>query len=278
MHDIVLFCKSYAGDLERSKVLLESINKYNVDNIPFVICVPEEDSQLFKDAGFKSVIHDIDVLGNHIIQNWYTQQIIKMSAWKVLDTYNYIMIDSDSYFIKKFHKKDFLWKDSIPYTVCHEQKELWEYNMIRSNKDRRFREQHHRDHNGFCGTRKIVQNLMKRPGKALDFGPGPVIWNTQVWKELEYWLEKQDKTYEDAIKISPSEFTWYGEMLIKMQSWEDRIPIIPIDPIFKFFHHREEWEDYKEWRITERQLSEHYFGIVMQSNWKAPLKYEENLF
>ena len=48
METVVLYCKSYHLDVHRAKSLLDSINKYNVDNIPFYISVPESDMHLFK--------------------------------------------------------------------------------------------------------------------------------------------------------------------------------------------------------------------------------------
>ena len=33
MHDLVLFCKTYAGDIKRFKILKASIDKFNTDNI-----------------------------------------------------------------------------------------------------------------------------------------------------------------------------------------------------------------------------------------------------
>ena len=47
MNKIVLYCKSYAGDYERVKVLVESIHKFNKDNIPTFISVPSKDVVLF---------------------------------------------------------------------------------------------------------------------------------------------------------------------------------------------------------------------------------------
>jgi hypothetical protein len=192
-----------------------------------------------------------------------------MSAGIALELENYIMIDSDSYFIKEFFESDFIYSGNIPYTVCHQQKELWEYNMERSARDNFFRMQHCSDHIGFCKTRKEVQDMMERPGKALDFGPGPVVWHTEVWRDLDVLCREGGETFGSLIEKVPSEFTWYGETLLTQET----IPLIPLDPLFKFFHHREQYFDYKERGITEEMLSQQYLGIVMQSNWKAPTSY-----
>lgn len=41
-YNFVLFCKTYKGDFERFKILKNSIDKFNVENIPFYISCPEE--------------------------------------------------------------------------------------------------------------------------------------------------------------------------------------------------------------------------------------------
>jgi hypothetical protein len=48
MNKIVLYTKTYRRDLERVKLLTESIKTHNKDNIPFYISFPKEDEQLFK--------------------------------------------------------------------------------------------------------------------------------------------------------------------------------------------------------------------------------------
>ena len=47
MSPLTIYCKSYSKDVQRCKILFDSILKYNKDNIPFYISVPKEDIQLF---------------------------------------------------------------------------------------------------------------------------------------------------------------------------------------------------------------------------------------
>jgi hypothetical protein len=70
MDSIVLYCKSYAPDVNRVQNLLESIIKYNKDNIPFYISVPESDIDLFKRTLGNDVIiiSDESIYSN--IQGW----------------------------------------------------------------------------------------------------------------------------------------------------------------------------------------------------------------
>lgn len=266
MHKIVIYCKTYSGDLERVKSLIESVKKHNKDNIPFYISIPKKEETLFKnnvDTDYVNIVFDEDVFSMDV-QNWYTQQIVKSSFWKLGLCENYVMIDSDSYFIKDFYVSDFMYNDNTPYTVMHEQKDLF---VFSSNYEKFIG---HDPKNGFNEEREKIMEMFQRKGRIYDFGPVPVIWNCSVWERLEKTqLKPQGMTFVDLIKIVPSEFTWYGEFLLKTLP----MVIIPIEPIFKVFHFPSQYQLFKQMGYTEETLSKNYLGIVMQSNWNAPLKY-----
>lgn len=265
MHKIVLYTKTYRGDLERLKVLTESIKKHNKDNIPFYISFPKKDSELFKnslDGEYVKFVYDEDIINIHI-QNWHTQQIIKSSFWKLGLCENYVMIDSDSYFIRDFYVSDFMYDENTPYTVMHEQKDLFEWSS-------KFKDLIGHDPKiGFETDRKRIMNIFNRSGRYYDFGPVPTIWSTKVWKGLDNTFKNNGLDIITAISNVPSEFSWYGEYLLKSRI----IDIVPIEPLFKVFHFKPQYEYYKELEYTEEMFSENYLGIVLQSNWSKELKY-----
>ena len=41
MDKLVLYCKSYSNDVDRVKILLDSINTFNKDKLPFYISTPK---------------------------------------------------------------------------------------------------------------------------------------------------------------------------------------------------------------------------------------------
>ena len=266
MDKIVLYTKTYSGDIERVKNLIESVKKYNKDNITHYISFPKNELPLFNKfigTDYVKFIFDEDI-SDITLQNWYTQQIIKSSFWKLGVCENYVMIDSDSYFIKDFYISDFMYNENIPYTVIHEQKDLFTFS---SNYEKSIG---HDPQIAFIKERENIMRMFKREGRVYDFGPGPVIWNCNVWKTLdETQLKPQGLTFVDLINIVPSEFTWYGEFLLKTLP----MIIIPIEPMFKFFHFQSQYEFYKKLEYTEETFSKNYLGLVMQSNWGAPLKY-----
>ena len=263
MENIVLYCKSYAPDVNRVKNLLESIDKHNKDNIPFYISVPSSDIKLFQDilGNFPNIIEDESIHTN--TQGWVGQQIVKSQFWKLNLCENYLCLDSDTYFIKNFYKSDFLYEDSTPYTICHEDKELMEW-ALRSNLGFDIQK-------SFQEDRDKVMNLFNRKGAYYDFGPSPVIWNCKVWESLfENYMKPNNISYEQLIQFSPSEFTWYGEWILVSKI----IPIYPKQPLCKVFHYGQQFQEAKLKGYTEEDFSKNYLGIIMQSNWKAPLRYE----
>ncbi len=167
-------------------------------------------------------------------------------------------IDADSQFIKPFTIKDFMYDETTPYTVIHEQRELFSWLSYRPNilpfnpKD------------SFIKDRNEVMSVFDRVGKYYDFGPTPVIWSSKVWKDLyENYLQPNELQFIDLLHHSPSELTWYGESLLAFSS----IPIYPMEPLFKVYHYKEQFEEDYRMGITDLILSENYFGKVIQSNW-----------
>lgn len=266
MNKIVFYCKSYNRDVLRVKVLLESVLKYNKDDIHFYISCPREDLTTFKNSlgtqGY-TLICDEDIFSEKMAQGWLNQQIIKSSFWKLGVCDNYLLLDSDSYFIRPFYIKDFISPCGTPYTVMHEQKELFSWACNKTD------QLGFDPYKSFGECRQKIMDIFGRNGKYYDFGPVPVIWNSDNWKSLEeQYLKPNGITIVDAINSVPSEFTWYGEWLLTRST-----KILPIEPIFKVFHYPHQYHEYKQLGYTESHLSKVYMGIVMQSNANVPIKY-----
>lgn len=269
MEKFVIYCKSYINDLPRVEVLAKSILKHNKDNIPFYVSCPKSDFKQFESRLPKSVnlITDEDIVKVTYTQNWNTQQIIKSQFWKCVDTKNYLCIDSDSYFIRDFYYDDFMVDEETPYTVLHQQKNLFQW-TARYSKELGFDPQI-----GFNETReKIGKNIFGRTLKAnYDFGPSPVIWSAKVWQCLEEnYIEPNNLKLEDLIQYESSEFTWYGECLLAFKP----IEIYPLEPLFLVMHYPLQLKQFYDQGYTEADIAKCYLGLVMTSNWNAPLTYE----
>jgi hypothetical protein len=266
MSKLVLYTKSYSGDLERLKISIESIKKFNKDNIPYYVSVPSAELNLFKnniDCSYVNLVSDDDIYPVHT-QNWNTQQIVKSNFWKLGLCENYVCIDSDGYFIRPFGLEDFMYDHNTPYTVMHEQKELFSWTSANSHLLGFDPKQ------SFKVDRQTVMDVFDRSGRCYDFGPVPVIWSNKVWKSLEEnYTQVNELTFDQLIAYSPSEFTWYGEALLAFKA----IEIYPIEPLFKVFHFHQQLIEYKQQNITEDMIAQNYMGIVLQSNFNAPLNY-----
>lgn len=265
MDKIALYCKSFSRDIDRVVNLVESIHKFNADKIPVYISVPSQDVTLFHQVSGNGVtiIEDEDIYDGDA-PGWIQQQIVKSNFWKLELCENYVCIDSDGYFIKDFYISDFMYDDETPYTVIHEQKELFTWTVSKVNQlgfDPKI---------SYTNDRQKIMDLFGRTGKYYDFGPVPTIWSGKVWKSLEdNYITPNNLTWEQMLEYSPSEFSWYGESLLAFKA----INIYPCEPIFKVFHYAQQLQEYIQNGITQEMISQNYLGIIMQSNFNANLKY-----
>jgi len=270
---IVLFCKSYVGDLKRFQRFWDSLHRYNKDKIPFYACVPESDLKIFKEeiknSDLINWVTDQEVVevspgGNkEIYRNLnpsLSQQIIKAEVWRVLDVENYVCFDSDSVVIRDISINDFLSPDGSPYTVLHQHKIFWELSLKRSDKYL----------NNYLELSERIKHFFDRTGPNYSFGPTPCIWSKYVWKDLyEKTLKPSGKSFWDAIIEIPSEIIWYGETILEHRS----IPLIPIDPLMKAYLYP--WQLKGSYKLPKKELAKIYIGVVYQSNWEFELNYIE---
>jgi hypothetical protein len=255
MHKIVLYCKSYDKDVHRAKILLDSIVKYNVEQIPFYISVPQKDIPLFINVlgttGYELISDESIDTDN---SGWKGQQIVKSQFWKLGLCENYVCVDSDCFFIKPFRISDFMFNDDTPYTICHEYKSFFEFmDKFPLEFD---------PYESFSKERLQIMNLFGRQGAIYDFGPGPTIWSSKVWKSLnDNYLVPNNLTFANLINVNGSEFTWYGEWLMASQE----IRLMPKGPLFKNYHYPHQYEFDKHYNYTTDMMSKHYLGIGLQS-------------
>lgn len=271
MKDIVLYCKSYHRDVLRAKRLVDSIEKFNTEGMEFYISVPEDDRQLFLNnigTGRCKWLADEEIVcaNPHAqVERMYktpggvSQQIVKSEFWRLGIAENFVCLDSDAQFIKEFGKKEFMSQDGVPYTVCHQSKELLQ--MLENKKKLKIVEE-------YVSESERAKAIFNRVGPNYDFGPPPMIWSSKVWKDLsDKYLAPKGMTLWDAVESFPAEIRWYGEALLKYES----IPLYPIEPLFRFYHYDWQYFTLKKQGETIEKLREQYLGVVLQSNWEYEL-------
>ena len=267
MHNVILYCKSYSGDVQRVKKLKSSIEKYNRDNIPFYVSCPKQDKQLFEDTLGKenyTLLLDEDIITlEYPIDGWRSQQIIKSNIHKLKITENYVCLDSDAYFITDFYESNFIAKDNIPYTIIHENKEVSQYKKLFFNSN--FSKGAYKE--TLDAYRKIFGSEYK---KLYDYGPNPYIWSCKVWEHFEEnYLNPNKLNFEDFMtilelhnNIQMREAIIYGEYLLNTKLFE----IIPSGPLFKVYHWKEMVDfEQKAGLFDEEKIKESYLGIIYQS-------------
>ena len=263
MHNLVLYCKSFLGDLERLINLTESIEKHNIDKIPFYVSVPHNEKRIFEDKlpTWVEIIDDELVYYPPVnpIRGWHQQQIVKAKFYLSGISRYYVSIDSDSYFFKDFTWKDFMVDLSTPYLVMHDGTSLHEW-WDRFGKEHYNFDIRKTDTEEYNSIKQILGN---EGTKQWDFSPSPFVWDTQVWQ----WLDKE-YGIEELFQKHPNELKFYGEGAIKSGA-----RFQSTGPLFKCMHYPEQYEHYKNLGYTEENFHPQYLGMVMQSNWGAPIKY-----
>ena len=267
MKDLVLYCKSYSRDFLLLKRLLESVKQHNIDQIPFYISTSASEKTLLEKVlggdGYIWVA-DEDIIATNPRANLLryrsmpgglSQQIIKSEFWRLDLAESYLCLDSDSKFICDFEKSNFLSNENIPYTVLHQNKELFQMAANRG---------HQKVERDLKSEAARVQDLFGRIGPNFYCAPAPFNWSAKVWESLdEKYLQPKDISIWDLISLDHPESLIYGEALMKYQA----IPLIAIEPLFRTYHY--DWQYFLMKRLgeTEQKLAKNYFGVIYQSAW-----------
>ena len=273
LKDFVLYCKSYSQDFLRLKRLLESVKQHNTDQIPFYISTPASEKTLLEGvlgrSDYKWVADEEIVAANpradmvkyHEIPGRLSQQIIKAEFWRLYLTKNYLCLDSDSKFIRNFKKSDLVTDDNVPYTVLHQNKELFQ---MASNRG------HEKVGRNLRVEAERVKLLFERSGPNFYSAPSPFNWSAKVWQSLDQeYLQPRGITIWDLITPENPESLIYVEALLKYRA----IPVIAIEPLFRAYHY--DWQYFLMKRLgeTEVKLAQHYFGVIYQSAWESELNF-----
>ena len=278
MQDFILFCKSYRKDVFRAKRLIASIARFNEDKIPFYLSVPKEDLELFtqeidwdalKANGEYHLITDESIVQAntqldskasleryYAMPGYFSQQVIKAEAWRLIDCENYLCLDSEAVFMQPFFLHHFMANATEPFTILHPNTEfLTLAKKLHKNKEiEHFFKDNQRLKEEFGRTGEVAQDW--------DFGPAPLIWSKKVWQSLEMkHLIPKSETIWDAIERLPFEIRWYGEALLKFKA----IPLHPHEPLFQVIHY--DWQ--RKHLLPFAQTK--YLGILSQSNWDKEL-------
>lgn len=265
MENFILYIKSYAPDVEQCKRCLQSIKQYNRDNIPVYISVPKNDFTIFKNTlgtdGYE-LIADEDIYQFKVpLDGWRTQQIIKTHINRLNICKNYLCLDSDSFFIKDFYKKDFMANDDVVFTLMHDPMDI---KMTTHNvKDKDFYK------TDFFRTCRDIRSTLGNTSlqKYYLFGPPPYPWNCKVWEAIQDWLASNNMTmdqffawFENTTGAISRETVIYGEFLLL----NPVIDIYPTSNWFKQYSSKEMYEYDLKCGVDFDFVQKYYLGVAPQ--------------
>lgn len=276
MEKFSFLLKTYNEDFIYVKRLLNSFQRFNLDNIKMYIIFPESQTIEFTEKVDQSLLTNCVVLEEELFDKYLVkedlycnlsctpgyirpgyinQEIIKLAFYELNYCENYLPLDSDGEFIRPFYYSDFIAKDGNPYSILVEDNELkvdpYYYNM--------------------CGW-SVRENRIRGICSEINFEPetlltahGFCIFNVEVLKNFyENFMNVKKYTYVDLMRISTYEFSWYN-------MWLQKCKIIPIhikEPLFKYFHYQGQLEEYKRRGIEIDDIARGYVGIVVNSNFQ----------
>jgi len=256
-----MMLKSYGGDFPLAQRFVASFTRYNTEHLPLTIVVPEADR-----ARFETLADDhITVLDESIFTDqlatqpfgdmrlgYINQQIIKLAFWQQ-DIYDdYFVIDSDMVFVRPFRRSDFMFDDDTPYSILIEDNEL-------QTDARYFAEQWQSREQHLTRIKELIELSDPRTLTCHNHQ----IFSATVLRSLkEDFMDPRGHSYEDLIRLSPYEFSWYNFWLQKSQI----IPIVIREPLVKMLHHDGQHLEFAVRGTTIDDVARGYLGLVINSN------------
>jgi hypothetical protein len=274
MHKFAILLKTYIGDIEYAHRLIESYKEHNKDKIPLYIVAPKSDVECFEQFVGENIelYSDQDITDELAIEpvrgirpGYINQEIIKLAFWEKRLCENYLCVDSDGVFIRDFYVSDFMYDQDTPYTILVEDNEL----MVEP-------EYYETYWQGRYKLIQHIQNLIGLKDKRILTNHAFSIFSAKVLESFKVkYLTAKGQTYIDILAEAPYEFSWYNIWL----QYDNTIDIHVREPLFKFFHHKNQHIEYMLRGIKTSDLARGYIGVNVNSNYSRDfgvISFEEN--
>ena len=281
------FTPSYRGDIDRIKIMRQSILHFVKENLPHYIVVPKEDINLFKNS-FSSdesvtILTQNDYVDNKFYPTklynfintlvpsqswriskqsgrpgWIIQQIVKLNIPNIIEEDAALIVDSDVFFIKPFSIFDIV-SSSFNTRVLIRQHPLDESALQR---------------NHIAKSREI---LAIPPGNTdFHYMSWPVVYYKDWGKLLlEYIQKKHEHSWQNVLYDANifSEYSIYGIYIDEILKPND------LNVIEKSFY-KGIWSrnDFNQFIAGKFNLDQNTFCIVVQSNLSIPVESYKKYF
>lgn len=267
-HNLAIFCKTCYRDVENLKILLESITKYNAEKIPVCLCFSRKEKELLLPIinnyqNNITVFFDEDICtitdkyNDQFMQDWMSQQYVKLNFYKTNFAKHYLLIDTDCYFIKEFRIKNFLYKEEIPYLPItgHTKAERLPLQLIYQN-DLTFNRE-----------LDAISKFLDYEGNNITIDM-PFVLSSEYMQRFDEYLKNKNYTFKDILSIVPNEMQWYLEFCIanelKYKYTTSFFFPMHIDAQYQIFR----WLGY-----DENIIKKNYLGILMNKGHVKSLKF-----
>ena len=261
MYSFGILIKSFGDDARSATRLIDSVRRFNVENIPVWLVVPDDDVRLFSEMsnGVAQVLAESD-FGQHLVDEpvagvrpgYINQEIVKLAFWELGLAANYLPVDSDAVFLRPFRVSDFMHSADVPYTVLLEDRDL--------QVDADYFATH------WQGREKVLRHIQAEVGledPRLLTCHGHQVLSSVVLRSLrEDFLEPRGWSYARMLEDGPYEFSWYN-------FWLQKSKVIPIElrePYFKVIHSAKQHTDMLIEGVTLDDVARGYLGIIVNSN------------
>jgi hypothetical protein len=262
MKDIALFVKSYRPDLALVHRLLNSISRHNRDRIGVFISVPVDDVVGFQNLSRRFT--DVSVLADDHFRipqvdqkiwgfapGYITQQLVKLSAQRLSEARNYLILDSDTYFIRDFEAKDFIAPDGTGLTVLAEDKDLVADPAYAPFAERR------------AMKIDLIADRLGVPTLSRTTCHNNTVFQDSVLHDFHDWCRSEGLSLLDLMTIAPVEFTWYNFFLVK--HCPERL--VRIEPFIRMMHTRSEYRRLVAAGFSHESFRRSYLGVCLNSGW-----------
>jgi hypothetical protein len=262
MKDVAVFIKSHRPDLILVRRLLDSMSEHNHDRIGVFISVPATDVPVFGDLSRRFT--DVSVLADDYFgipkvdqkiwgfaPGYVTQQLVKLSVQRLAAARNYVILDSDTYFIRDFHAKEFVTSDGTGLTVLAEDKDLVADPAYAPFAERR------------PMKLDLIGDRLAVPFLSRTTCHNNTVFQDSVLNEFHDWRRSEGLSLLDLMAIAPLEFTWYNFFLIR--NCPERL--VRIEPFIKMMHTRSEYRRLIAAGFSHESLRRSYLGVCLNSGW-----------